>query len=515
MLQKARQDDLLQAFDAETSRLLRQRFFWFLGVVAVIYLLARVWVFASYGGMLLAGAVASEEVLESSIRDIRLGSVGMWIVLLATLADAAVWSWAWWRASRRGLTRQETSALTLNFLLYLGISQILVAVILRTVGFPFVIGLYHFAGCLILPWSAMQAAVPIAVLLGVNAVAVLVFSRFGVEGRVTIMLLSLLAAVPGTMIAWFIHSRRMEDFRVRTLQNRYREIRRELVDAQRIHEALFPQPVRDGPLRMDYRYEPMRQIGGDYLYARFGPPSPACPEGTQPLNVLLLDVTGHGIAAALTVNRLYGEVERLFGENPGAGPGELLKALNSYVHLTLANHSIYVTALCLRMDCRVGTLEYASGGHPPAFLVSRDGSLKQLQSTAFVLGACAGADFEPDVQVVEFRPGDTVIAYTDGALEARNDEGRMLGIAGLQRALHVARATKPSLADAGEGVCAAVLSAVEAHRLGPPEDDTLIVEIGFCPHAQSGVAPAAESDRPSQIFLRGGEPAATGSTRRA
>lgn len=508
MAKAPRQDDLLHAFDAETSRLLRQRFFWFLGVVAVIYLLARVWVFAMYGGSLLAGAVTSEGLLENSIRDIRLGSLGMWIVLLATLADAAVWGWAWWRASRTGLTRQETAALTLNFLLFIGASQILVAVILRTVGFPFVIGLYHFVGCLILPWTAMQAALPIALLIGANAVAILFFSRYGVEGRVTIMLLSLLAAVPGTFLAWLIHSKRMEDFRIRTLQNRYREIRRELVDAQRIHEALFPQPVLDGCLRMDYRYEPMRQIGGDYLYARFAPPGP---DGSHPLNLLVMDVTGHGIAAALTVNRLYGEVERLFGENPGAGPGDLLKALNSYVHLTLANHSVYVTALCLRLDAAAGTIEYASGGHPPAFLVSRDGNVRQLNSTAFVLGACAGADFEPCVETVPFQQGHTLIAYTDGALEARNDEGRMLGIAGLQRALHVARATKPCLADAGDGLCAALISAVEAHRLGPPEDDTLIVEVGFC---VARVAPVI-GERPSQILLRGVDSPPAGSTMRA
>jgi len=501
-------DDLLHAFGAETSRLLRQRFFWFLSIVAVIYLLARVWVFAMYGGALLAGAVTSEGMLESSIRDIRLGSLGMWIVLLATVADAAVWGFAWWRATRTGLTRQETSALTLNFLLVIGASQILVAVILRTIGFPFVIGLYHFVGCLILPWSALQAALPIALLIGANAIAVLIFSRYGIEGRVTIMLLSLLAGVPGTMLAWFMHSSRMEAFRVRTLQNQYREIRRELFDAQRIHEALFPQPVLDGRLRMDYRYEPMRQIGGDYLYARFAPPGP---DGSHPLNLLLLDVTGHGIAAALTVNRLYGEVERLFGENPAAGPGDLLKALNSYVHLTLANHSVYVTALCLRVDAAAGKVEYASGGHPPAFLVSRDGQVQQLHSTAFVLGACASADFDPDVQTVAFHQGQTLIAYTDGALEARNDEGRMLGIAGLQRALHVARATKPCLADAGDGICAALLSAVEAHRLGPPEDDTLIVEVGFC--ALPTDHPPA--DRPSQILLRGVDSPPAGSTIRA
>src|SRR5207253_7984992 len=138
------------------------------------------------------------------------------------------------------------------------------------------------------------------------------------------------------------------------------------------HEALFPAPIAHGPLRFEYRYQPMLQIGGDYLYSRF---SPSTGGAAPAFNLLLMDVTGHGIAAALTVNRLYGEVERLFAEDPHAGPGEVLSALNRYVHLTLATHSVYVTALCLRIDQHSGTLEYASGGHPPAFLCAVNGTI--------------------------------------------------------------------------------------------------------------------------------------------
>ena len=42
----------------------------------------------------------------------------------------------------------------------------------------------------------------------------------------------------------------------------------ELGYARRIHESLFPTPLKDGAVRLEYRYEPARQIGGDYLYAR-------------------------------------------------------------------------------------------------------------------------------------------------------------------------------------------------------------------------------------------------------
>ena len=266
------------------------------------------------------------------------------------------------------------------------------------------------------------------------------------------------------------------------LQARYGQMRQELVDARRIHEALFPEPVREGPVRLDYRYEPMRQIGGDYLYARFAP-GPAGADGPPgAFNVLLLDVTGHGIAAALTVNRLYGEVERLFAERPSAGPGEVLSALNHYVHLTLANHSIYATALCLKVDHERGVLEFASGGHPPAYICTSDGKIESLDSTALVLGACAGRDFEPCVQTRRFERGDMLLAYTDGAIEARAESGKMLGVNGFLRVL----SSCVRMHSQG-GLAGAMLAAVESHRFGPPEDDTLVVEVHLAPAQESGM----------------------------
>jgi serine phosphatase RsbU (regulator of sigma subunit) len=73
-----------------------------------------------------------------------------------------------------------------------------------------------------------------------------------------------------------------------------------------------------------------------------------------------------------------------------------------------------------------------------------------------------------------FAPGDTLLAYTDGALECRNSLGRMLGVAGLKRVLVEAHRPKPDSACALAG---AVIAAVEGHRAGPAEDDTLVVEV--------------------------------------
>jgi serine phosphatase RsbU (regulator of sigma subunit) len=330
----------------------------------------------------------------------------------------------------------------------------------------------HAWACVLLPWTPRQALRPLGAALALNAATILALADAGWGWRLGVTALSALSIAPGYLISKLKHHRRLDQFKLTFLQNRYGQLRRELTDARKIHESLFPKPHQRGPLSFDFRYEPMRQIGGDYLYARFAPIAHHRPHEHPHLSVLLLDVTGHGIAAALTVNRVYGEVERLFAENPDASPGEVLRALNKYVHLTLASHSVYATALCLKIDPNRNEIEYASGGHPPAFLRAVDGTLHDLPSTAFVLGACADADFDPEPQKHRFGPGDALIAYTDGAIEARNPGGRMLGVVGLQRLL----ASMPQVQTSG-GWAQSLVTAVETHRQGPAKDDTLVVEI--------------------------------------
>jgi hypothetical protein len=335
----------------------------------------------------------------------------------------------------------------------------------------------HFFACLFLPWTPAESIRPLVPLLILNAfimVAFMAYATFTGVGSFKLaflgalfIVLSAVVALPGAAICWWRNSRFRDRFSHRMLRGRYMELRQELTNARTIHESLFPRPHLTGPIRFNYVYEPMRQIGGDYLYASFHTGA----EGRKTLSIALIDVTGHGIPAALTVNRLHGELERIFAEHPGIAPGEVLRLLNSYVHLTLATHSVYVTAVCFRVHSDANSLDYASGGHPPAFIRTGDGRVEQLDSTSFVLGACAGSDFQPAQKSIPFHVGDTLIAYTDGALEARDKNGRFLGVAGMMRIIASARATP------GTGVPAGILKAVEEHRYGPTEDDTLVIEV--------------------------------------
>jgi len=339
----------------------------------------------------------------------------------------------------------------------------------------------HIVACSFLPWTVGQSLRPFLILLALQTTQVLVEREGGVVGIIFSIAFSALAGAPGAFICWLRHSRRLEQYRVQFLQQRYGEVRRELVDARRIHESMFPKEITEGPVQLRYSYEPMRQIGGDYLFAW---KEPTAEGGAGRFNLVLMDVTGHGIAAALTVNRLHGELQRVYAEDPEIHPGEVLRLLNRYVNLTLAHHSVFLTAICLRVDVRRDLLEYASGGHPPAYLCAVDGSIQQLPATSFVLGACPDAQFDSHAQSVRFGPGDRLIAYTDGAIEARPPGGKMLGMSGFLRLIAMPR-------DRSQSWPLSLLMEVERYRACPPEDDTLVIEVSRPVGVQAPSTPAA------------------------
>ena len=356
----------------------------------------------------------------------------------------------------------------------------------------------HFFASLFLPWTWKESLKPVSILYGLQVVLIIIYTinalpsgvdagadggakaelpRWGVLaiGGGAIVGTPLLL-VPGLLICLWRNSRFRNKVHFNVLKGRYSEIKRELVDARRIHESLFPAPISDGPVRLQYRYEPMRQIGGDYLYCK-KILKPGTPGSDSALHVVIVDVTGHGITAALTVNRLHGEIDRQLGEKPDATPGDVLEGLNNYLHHTLASHSVYATALCLRVNAERDELTWASAGHPPAYLLTIDGRMDQLDSTTLVLGACRGDDFQHNERTMPFHRGDVLIAYTDGAIECRNEQGKMLGLTGFQK---MVASMSPSRGG-GEGPVGkgidSLLNDVDSYRSGPIQDDTLLVEV--------------------------------------
>lgn len=474
--------ELQAEFARETRRLMLRRFLWFTGVAGTLGL---------FGIALRLLSLPAYEATQDAPgwRSVLKGLSGLAPSLVVSTLVATIY-WTSHLAARRRLLVDDT-LLRLTFLLT--VIDASAHLVLRDLDVPGNLGLLgatlaHMLAAAFLPWTLVQAIWPVLAILTLHAAALLMFGHTSMPHRLSVLAYSPLFGLPGCLLCLLRHSRRVELFKIRFFQDRARELSKELSDARRIHESLFPAAVTEGPIQFDYRYRPMRQIGGDYLYALFSRPESG---EAKRLNMVVMDVTGHGIPAALTVNRLHGELNRIFAEDPYVEPGEVLRLLNRYVYLTLADHAVFVTALCARIDPASNLLEYASGGHPPAFLRAVDGTIHDLPSTAYILGACPDSEFSPSPSQVRLGPGDALVAYTDGAIECRDQTGRQFGIAGVRRILAMGRPQGPG------GWADAVTQAVDAHRYGQVLDDTLVIEVYrrlatgdtlFGAHAQRGLS---------------------------
>jgi serine phosphatase RsbU (regulator of sigma subunit) len=457
--------ELQQEFDRETQQLLRRRFLWFSGTLICLSVIAILFMFIAFFAFPAAAKALSANTaggVKVTINDNEWK--GLALTMVVSCLGFACYVGSFWLAwKRRDLVGEQFLRLTYLLVVVDGFLQVGLDYmpIGQSMGI-FGVFITHFLACCFLPWTPRQAMMPLIPVLLVWGTLHMILGNSPLPVRTFTLVLGPLVGVPGVLMCMLRHSRRYELAERAFFYKRYRDVRRELVDARRIHEALFPREITQGPVQFSYRYEPMQQIGGDFIFVHEAAPGK--------LNVILLDVTGHGILAALTVNRIWGELTRITAERPDIKPGELLCLLNRYAHLTLATHSIYLTALCMRIDTHNDELIYASGGHPPAFIVRATGEIEELFSTTFVLGACSGEDFEDGAAHVPFLPGDRLVAYTDGITETLSATGRLLGLEGLRAIMRDVATRRGPLADA-------VLAATDAKRVGARADDTLVVEL--------------------------------------
>jgi serine phosphatase RsbU (regulator of sigma subunit) len=205
-------------------------------------------------------------------------------------------------------------------------------------------------------------------------------------------------------------TRQRLDFELRERERFEQELR----VARRIQEALLPKEL---PLLKDWDiapyYKPAWEVGGDFY--DFVP----LPDGHWGL--VVGDVSGKGITAALVMANAQ-SVLRAVAQS-GCTPGLLLEQANDALGAYMPTN-MFVTCFYGVLDSDSGSFKYANAGHNPP-CCRQQGQATDLWATGMPLGLMPGMIYEEKEALL--LPGDAVLFYSDGLVEAHNPGREMLG----------------------------------------------------------------------------------------
>ncbi len=195
------------------------------------------------------------------------------------------------------------------------------------------------------------------------------------------------------------------------------EIQKELEVARRIQLSILPAefPVSRN-FRVAARYVPMTSVAGDFYDFLVASDTQA--------GLLIADVSGHGVPAALIASmvKLAATSQRAHA----ADPAQLLSGMNAA--LCGNTQSQFVTAAYVHLDSEARELRYSAAGHPPMLLL-RNGRASGIEENGLMLAAFDFAAYTNAAQPLH--PGDRLLLYTDGIVEAANTAGDFFGADGL------------------------------------------------------------------------------------
>jgi sigma-B regulation protein RsbU (phosphoserine phosphatase) len=237
-------------------------------------------------------------------------------------------------------------------------------------------------------------------------------------------------------------------------------LRRELSIATLIQRSLLPRelPGHGADRRFDVfaTMVPAREIGGDfYDYIRID---------DHRVGFVVADVSGKGVGAAI-----YMAVSRTILRTvavEGGHPGDCLRRLNT---LLCADNDagMFVTVWYGILDLETGELQYASGGHPPPFVVA-DGGVRMFDMNGdMIVGLMEGEAYR--VRRDRLAPGEYLVLYSDGVSEAMNEADECFSVEQLGEVLNQApRESCRSIADA-------IFEAVTAHQGTARQSDDITI----------------------------------------
>ncbi len=203
---------------------------------------------------------------------------------------------------------------------------------------------------------------------------------------------------------------------------RQKALERDLELAHHVQRGLLPvtSPSVSGYEFFDF-YEPANQVGGDYFdYIQL-------PAGRWA--IVLADVSGKGVAAALVMAKLAGDVRYCLASEKC--PASALRRINDgFAHSGWQDR--FVTMVLAVLDPREEEVTIVNAGHMPPVVRHADGSIEEFgeEIAGIPLGIHDGFDYEQTTRPLH--PGDAMILFTDGISESMNESGELYGLGRLR-----------------------------------------------------------------------------------
>lgn len=249
---------------------------------------------------------------------------------------------------------------------------------------------------------------------------------------------------------------------VRRIVERER-IKAEIDAANRIQAALLPSTHPNvGGASVASHYRAATEIGGDYF--------DFLPLDGGRLGLAFGDVAGHGLTSGIVMAMTKAAL--LVQVRHDASPVRVLEVLNDIVMKT-APRRMLMTFFYGVLDPATSVLHFASAGHlDPYVFRSREKKLELLSSWGFPLGVKRREPFREFE--ARFEPGDRLVLYSDGLIEALNDDGEPFGFERFEGVI-LSRGEKSA-----DVLKQALLDSVKSFtRNRPPEDDQTLVVVSF------------------------------------
>lgn len=237
-------------------------------------------------------------------------------------------------------------------------------------------------------------------------------------------------------------------------------IQRDLKLAEQVQQSLIPEALKNDRIEIGVKYKPMIELGGDFADIYL--------DKKDIIYLTLIDVTGHGISAALLVNRISSEVRKLVREK--LEPSEILFNLNNFIIDVFDQTGMFLTVFATKIDLASQDLTYAGSAHPAVILWNHQNQkFEKLSSQNMIIGFERQRVNNFIQNKVGLFPGNRLYLYTDGIVEAEDDQRSALGINGLINILKTLKDQAPNQ------VVESVLTIINKKKYTQVRDDIFLI----------------------------------------